>query len=376
MIVINGRYLAARRTGVQRVAAALVGEIDQHASREEVERWRLLRPPGAQAAGLARISEVEAGLLSGQLWEQAVLPSRAGAALVLNLCNTAPIISPCNVVMIHDAQVFLSPESYGKVFRRWYAWLLPRIGRSALRVLTVSEFSKRSLVRFGVADAERIEVIPNGCDHLTGPADASVRLRLGIDRLPYVVMMASLQKHKNVDVVFRAFERPELSGVQLVLVGGDDAAAFQAVGRPSPPRAVFAGRLSDAGLRGLLDGALALACPSLTEGFGLPPLEAMSRGCPAVVAPEGALPEVCGDAAVYADAADPEAWAAALAVLLDPLVRARQVELGRERAACFTWEASGRRLLSVLRPLEPGSPLDRKSASGDDRVGPLPRVHG
>ena len=350
MLTVNGRFLSAKPTGVQRVASALIAELDRQAADGETEAWRLLRPPGSRSAGLSRLRETVVGGVGGQAWEQGVLARRAQSSVLLNLCNTAPVLHRRNLVMIHDAQVFLSPGSYSPAFRAWYRWLLPQLGRRALRILTVSEFSRRNLVWFGVAEPDRIEVIPNGCDHLAScPVDETVIRRFGLADRPFVVMLSSLQEHKNTAVVLQAFERSELAGMRLVLVGRDDEAAYHRAGRELPRAAVFTGALSDAELRGLLAGAVALACPSLTEGFGLPPLEAMSLGCPAVVAPEGALPEVCGEAAAYADAFDPAEWADALGRLLDPHIRAVRIDLGRRQAARYTWARSGRRLLSTVR---------------------------
>lgn len=353
MLTINGRFLAARTTGVQRVAKALISQLDRQADDEEIRAWRLLRPPRSHSADLTRLVEAEVGPARGQAWEQFILPAKARSSTVLSLCNTGPVFCERHIVMIHDAQVFLTPDSYSRAFRVWYEWLLPQLGRRALRILTVSEYSKASLVRFGVAEPDRIEVVPNGCDHLlSARVDRRVLNRLGVEDGPFVVMLSSLQAHKNVDVVLHAFQRHELAGVKLVLVGHVSEAAYRATGRTPPSAAIFAGPLSDAELRGLLDQAVALACPSRTEGFGLPPLEAMSVGCPAVVAPEGALPEVCREAAGYADADDPVAWARELSVLLDPGLRTHRIALGLRRAALYSWAKSGRRLLATIRSVE------------------------
>ena len=101
--------------------------------------------------------------------------------------------------------------------------------------------------------------------------------------------------------------------------------------------------------------ALCFAMPSLTEGFGLPPLEAMALGCPAVVAPCGALPEVCGDAALYAAPDQPGQWQAAITSLAaDPALRARLAGRGREHAQAMTWERAGDTLMDVLREIRSG----------------------
>ena len=102
--------------------------------------------------------------------------------------------------------------------------------------------------------------------------------------------------------------------------------------------------------RALFEAAACIAFPSITEGFGLPPLEAMSVGCPAVVAPNGALPEVCGDAAIYADAEDPGAWAAAIAAIVAAPERRRVLgAVAWLQAAKFPWSASAAKLLQVIR---------------------------
>jgi glycosyltransferase involved in cell wall biosynthesis len=134
-----------------------------------------------------------------------------------------------------------------------------------------------------------------------------------------------------------------------VLVGSATAADFAAAGVPTPKNVVFAGRVSDGELRALLESAACLAFPSTTEGFGLPPLEAMLLGCPAVVAPCGALPEVCGDSVVYVDPHDDAGWAEAIgAYVQDGRMRTRAAARGRHHASRYTWRRSAERLLTVI----------------------------
>ena len=119
---------------------------------------------------------------------------------------------------------------------------------------------------------------------------------------------------------------------------------------------VFTGRVSDAELKGLIQAAVMFVFPSRTEGFGLPPLEAMSLGCPAVVAPGGALPEVCGGAVLYADPNESAAWVEAVRHLLDdPEAHAQWAARGIERAAEFTWAKSASKLLKVIDEISEGA---------------------
>lgn len=353
-MIINGRYLAAHPTGVQRVASALVTQLDARVGEAALPDWTLMRPENSREPRLRRIRDFAAGRARGQAWEQLTLSRRARGSVLLNLCNTAPLAHPNNVVMIHDAQVYLTPESYSRAFRNWYSFLLPRLGARARRVLTVSEYSKAQLIRFGVAAPEWIDVVPNGADHLrvVTPDWGAVK-RLDLRGRPFVMAMSSVQHHKNIGILLEAMTRPELTGAKLVLVGRDDNRAFAAAGLRVSDSVIFAGAVNDAELSGLLRRACALAVPSLTEGFGLPPLEAMSVGCPVVVAPEGALPEVCGDAALYANARDAGAWALQLAEAIENRVLSAQlVERGWLQSGVYTWDASGERLMQVLASVE------------------------
>jgi glycosyltransferase involved in cell wall biosynthesis len=251
--------------------------------------------------------------------------------------------------MIHDAQVFEAPHSYGRAFARWYRFAQPRIGAHATRILTVSSYSRDALVRFGVAPAERIAVIPNGADHLLAMTSENTGVtQLGLVPGRYTLALATTQPHKNIAMLLRAFAMPLLSDLKLVLFGSEGHEEFAQMGT-LPANVVFAGRLSDGALRGLMEQAACLAFPSRTEGFGLPPLEAMSLGCPVIAAPCGALPETCGDAALYIDPDDIEGWANTVRRLADnPIERSLLAERGRAQSAGYTWAASAGKLLDVL----------------------------
>lgn len=347
-VVFNGRFLSATPTGVHRVAAELIGAL----SRGAASPLRILAPKGAPEGRAPRGSDVDrVGFLSGQAWEQASLPFVTGGATLVSLCNLAPAVAP-GIVMIHDAQVHITPKSYSHAFSTWYRTLQPIIGRRARRVLTVSEYSRQSLVEYGVAKFENISVVPNGVDHMTHvePDDALIA-RHGLRDRPFVIALANVQEHKNIRVLFAAFRSKALCEVRLVLFGSASAEDFLSMGLDPPPNTIFLGRVTDAQYAGLAREATCLAFPSTTEGFGLPPLEAMRLGCPAVVAPCGALPEVCGDAADYADPHSPSDWAAAIERFLDRDYRTARGTEGMARAASYTWARSAnlfRRELTAL----------------------------
>lgn len=346
-VVFNGKFLSAKPTGVHRVAIEIINALSDLG-----ERPRIAAPKNQQAAKEICAAEITVtGGLQGQLWEQLSLPAFAGRRTTVNLCNLSPIVSP-GVVMIHDAQVHLSPQSYSRAFSAYYRLVQPLMGHRAKRVLTVSEYSRQQLARFGVAPLEKIKVIHNGVDHmLRFTPDRSAVDALGLGARPYVVALSNTQKHKNIRILFEAFADPRLADIDLVLVGSATAADFEALGMTPSRNVLFAGRINDPGLCALMQDAVALAFPSTTEGFGLPPLEAMILGCPAVVAPCGAIPEVCGDAVIYADPDSATDWAAAIEKLSHPDVRAEFARRGAAQAALFTWKNSALALKAELTAL-------------------------
>ena len=356
--IINGKFLRAESTGVHRVATELANAIaalivEDHPALTGMSFSVFHTHDGLMRASTMKLSCRALGPLTGIPWEQLTLPLRKGNATLLNFCNIGPVAVRNAVTMIHDAQVHTSPQSYSRGFRLWYHLIQPILGRRNRAIITVSEFSKSQIADLGIAPAERIHVVHNGVDHVLRVASdlsplAALELRAG----RYVVALSTTQAHKNIGLLLSAFSDPVLADIPLVLIGGTGAAAFSASGIHVPANVRFAGRVSDEAMRGLIENALCLAFPSTTEGFGLPPLEAMALGCPAIVAPCGALPEICGQAALYVAPDDAKAWATAIFGLAESTARRNaQVALGIQRARQFTWRAAALKLVALLQSL-------------------------
>ncbi|SEM45328.1 Glycosyltransferase involved in cell wall bisynthesis [Pseudoxanthomonas sp. GM95] len=362
-ISFNGKFLTSTHasTGVQRVAQQLIVALDQllvenqHlASKLDVQlivpgdETRAITLGAIRISGSSRFSR----WFKSIPWEHLVLPIRARGSTLINLCNLGPVAKFNAYTMMHDAQVHSSPASYSWKFATWYRLIQPMLGRANRRILTVSHFSKKQLVQYRVADADRISVIHNGCDHvLEIQQDTDILQRLALQPGRYVVALSTLQAHKNIPVLLRAFADPRLAEITLVLFGSISRTDFERSGHAVPPSTVFPGRLTDEQMTGLIANAGAFAFPSLTEGFGLPPLEAMALGCPVVAAPCGALPETCGDAAVYADAGRADAWVDALAsIISDPALADGLRAKGRAHASDFSWRRAAYALLELILP--------------------------
>lgn len=352
-IYINGKFYGAGLNGVHRVADRLIHEIDQFMGALPADQRlpiRLVVPKGQKwPLRLNVIEVVEKPMVRGPLWEQLMLPVIARDGLLLNLCNLAPVAHLDKLTMIHDAQFLFPDNSYPLPTRLLHRLLSPAIARTSHRVITVSDYSRQMLSLLGVAPRDRIMVLLNGADHLADiPADPSVLAKHGLQDGRFVVHIASGKEYKNTRVIFDAFRLPALDHLPLVVVG-PGRPELEAAGLKPPENTVFAGKVDDGQLRALYQSAACLVFPSRTEGFGLPPAEAMNLGCPAVVAPAGAIPEVCGDAVLYAGVDDPDAWVAAILQFDgDAPLRQRKVEVGRARMSHLTWSIAGQKLGSEL----------------------------
>ncbi|GAA0535143.1 glycosyltransferase involved in cell wall biosynthesis [Rhizomicrobium palustre] len=353
-IYFNGKFYAGELNGVHRVADRLVREVDRLAAASDKKLdLRLLIPKRRQFSPQVNVFKVEEQELGHtQRWEQGILPFVAKDGHLINLANLSPIMHRSKVTLIHDAQFYISPGSYATHFSIGYRILTPIMARSSRAVLTVSEFSREMLGAFGVAKWQKTGVLYNGADHILEAApDVSVLQKNGLEQGGYAVVFGSTFVYKNVATAFAAFADPQLADVKLVVIG-PSAEKLRASGLNPPPNAVFVGKLNDGELRALYQSALCLVYPSRTEGFGLPPLEAMLCDCPAIVAPAGAIPEVCRDAALYADVADIAGWVMLVNSLRqDEALRRAKIEQGRKRAATFTWASAGERLMKLVQSL-------------------------
>jgi glycosyltransferase involved in cell wall biosynthesis len=355
-IYINGKFYAGALNGVHRVADRLVREIDDRLALAGAPAVTLLLPARHDGGWLPDLRHIDVRALDeapSQAWEQGRLPTLAADGVLVNLANLAPLRHRRKITLIHDAQFLFPDSSYPLRQRLGYRLLTPRMARSSATVLTVSDHSRRMLDVLGVSPARRTGVLYNGVDHVhEAAADTRVTGELGLQPRRYALMFGSAKAYKNNAVVFAARARRDWPADLPLVIVGPSREALSAGGLAVPPGTVFAGPCDDGRLRALYEQARCLLCPSRTEGFGLPPLEAMLCGTPAVVAPAGALPEVCRDAVLYADVDDPASWAQAVAAL-DPAASlfARKVAEGRERAAGFTWARAGLQLLGTILAL-------------------------
>ncbi len=357
-VAVNARFLAEPVTGLQRYGREVLRELDAMLVEGELDpaEWRFVlwtpEPPAADAPRFRHLEVRVAGRLRSHPWEQLVLPRLADGAPLLNLKNTAPVRGRRNAVVVHDLQVFGFPKMHRRTFKMVYRYLQPRAARRARVLYAVSESTARELGRHFGIPRERVHVTLEGSEHvLRVEPDPGVLRRHGLERDGYFLAVSSMSPNKNFPAILEAARRAELD-VPLVIAGGTDPRVF--VGsqvEALPEGAVHVGRVSDAELRALYEGALGFVFPSFYEGWGLPVGEAQALGCPVVASDTTSLPEVAGDAALYCSPTDVDGLAENMRRLAeDPALRADLARRGRERAAGFRWRDVARRIVRGLAP--------------------------
>lgn len=364
-IVINGRFLMQPVTGVQRVAREVVRAMDRLLA-DDVLPWahgarmRIVCEAGADVTDLGlRATKVERteGRTAGHLWEQAVLPRHVRGGHLLCLGNTAPLgmlaAGQPVTVMIHDLSYLQFPGAYRLRYRLGHRTMLPFLLRRARMLLTVSETEKAVLAGLHPPALDRIRVVRNG-----GWRDGVVsrRANAAVDpaKPPYVLYVGSLSARKNIHgVLATATQLAREDGIATMLVGSASEILAPIAARvPEDVRHLihFAGQINDLDiLAETYRGATCLLFPSFYEASPLPPLEAMSFGCPVVVSAIPSMTERCGRAATYVDPADVDDMVAAVRYVIgNPSGIAEQIERGYQRALRWTWRSQAQAVLSAL----------------------------
>ncbi|CAG4887055.1 glycosyltransferase family 4 protein [Paraburkholderia saeva] len=356
-ISINGRFLGRRPTGVDRFAYEVVRNIDQMMASDDPAtaglKVEILVPSGVTVApdmfSNMTVRTVPGG--AGQRWEQISLPLAARGTLLLNLCNVGPLFFRNQVTVLHDAAPVRVPDAYTPAFRTWYRLMAPWIGRIARRVLTVSEFSRRELGDAYRIPAGKIGVLPMSGDHMLRVEDAvDVRARYQLGERPYVLAVSSASSHKNFRLVVEAIELLKATDYDFVIVGSS-LPIFNAVQQALPDFVKRVGYVSDAELRGLFRNAACFVFPSLYEGYGLPPVEAMTLGCPVIASNLPSIREACGDAALYITPTSAQELGNAMTqVMNDDALRGTLRADGYTHVEHYSWRATAARILKEISP--------------------------
>lgn len=267
----------------------------------------------------------------------------------MNLCNVAPVAYHRNIVSVLDLSFHLHPEWFSKSFSTLYNFVVPYTAKRAKRVITISTNSKEDIVNhFNIASSNVEIVYPGVSKIFRNNAPAPIENKYGT----YILAVSSIDPRKNFDGLIKAYVAANLPDTNLLIVGSANKVFAnqglkELIGENK--RITFTGYVSDTELVGLYKNAVLFAYPSYFEGFGIPPLEAMSAGCPTLVSDTTSMPEVCGEASYYVNPYDVDSISKGLVALLnDQPLRQRLVESGYQQVKKFDWVKAAKKMADII----------------------------
>lgn len=353
IIYINGRFLSQSITGVQRYALEIVKNLDAVLSEFHSSialEFILIAPRNVKYdISLNVIKYIKKGKMTGHLWEQIELPVFTRNGFLLNLCNTAPISKKNQTVTIHDAAVYAYPRGFSLFFRAWYRFIYFILGKRLKNIFTVSDFSVREIQKYCDISPEKIYVNYLGVNHILEiKENESVLKKYNIPEGGFVLAVSSLNRNKNFNMIIDTAKiRPE---VTFIIAGGISKKIFSTMNIEPLENVKYIGYITDEDLVGLYKRASCFLYPSLYEGFGLPPLEAMACGCPVIVSNCASLPEICGESALYCDPNNKYDIAEKIDIFLtNQEIRDKSILKGRRFIKKYQWNNTVKKIIHFLK---------------------------
>jgi glycosyltransferase involved in cell wall biosynthesis len=356
---INARFLSQPLSGVQRFAGEILGALDRQLTANPelaaaIGPIKALHPAGVLRHPKWRlISAQQIGRTRGHVWEQGALLRASKTGILVSLGNAGPLRHPAQILTLHDANIWEIPDAFSPAYKLLHKSMRPMLARRAKRLLTGSKFSATALSGHLGIEVDRFSVIPNGANHILNvAADHSILQEYGLRKNEYLLSVGNLSPNKNIEKLIQAHSLAGASVPPLVVVGGA-ASGVEMQRLTASSRVRFLGRVSDGALRALYEQALGFVFPSLYEGFGIPPLEAMQLGAPVLASNTTAMPEVLQDGAMFFDPTGVYEMAVSLHQFsnLSNTERSTLIERGTKISAGFTWDKSAlllaRQILSL-----------------------------
>ncbi|EPY4367973.1 TPA: glycosyltransferase family 4 protein [Klebsiella quasipneumoniae] len=345
MIYVNARFFTQKITGVQRFAREIAKELANQ--RDDIIFLVPSISDIVDIESLNGINILEANGGCGHFWEQITLPFflyRRGNPLLLNLCNTAPVLYHNKIITLHDITYIKYPRSYSLKFRMLYRVITPLIIKGSRKIITVSEFSRKEISNYYNLDYGKVSVVYNAVTNEIKKIQAAITDREN----KYLLAVSSQNFHKNFHTLIQAFSG--YTGSLSLKIIGDKAQAFNGIEHVSnDDRIQFLGRVSDVELANLYTNAYGFIFPSLYEGFGIPPLEAQYCGCPVISSDRASMPEVLGNSVLYFN---PESTSEIVMAILklenNKNIRDELIERGRENASRFSWSKSALEVNNII----------------------------
>lgn len=333
MFCINGRFAKLHITGIERYAREIVRQLP-------CDSYRLIEPRRALYGA------------QGMLWEQTVLAAKVSSSLLWSPANLGPIVTPNHVVTVHDLSVCTHPEWFARQITWAYRAIVPVLTQRALHILTDSSAMKADIVQMLGVDPMKISVVYPGVD-LAALRCLAASVAPDVHS-PFVLAYAGSDPRKNVARSVAAWRilRRTHPGLELHMFGAPSS-VFNCAGQVSETDGIrVLGYLSEQVLAAKYRDAALLLYPSLYEGFGLPPLEALAFGTPSVVSDIPIFHEILGPGAFFADPMSADAIAAAAEMALtDSGAREKVRSAGSEIVGRYTWQTAAASLRAIMEAM-------------------------
>ena len=343
-IVFDGQVYAQRMTGQYRYADELLKALDRLTEKDEFE---IVVPEYVDIEGrFKNIKVVHYGRVKGLLWTQTSLPMYLikNRAVSVGFCNITPLLRPGITAVLDIAYKVLTDEYqnlYGRLSSLWHRLHYFAAAKSGKPIITISDFCKEQIIEVYHVPKKRIAVIPCGWQHFltTGEDDSLFGEYPRIEKGKYFFALGSLEERKNFKWIVEEAKRDPDS--TFVIAGGSVKNSSEKLNLDGMDNLIFVGYISDEQIKSLMRHCKAFLFPSTFEGFGIPPLEAMSVGAKVISSDSASMPEVLGGSAVYID---PYSHERSLEELLRTPTAPASEALER-----YSWERSAGRLLRLIK---------------------------
>ncbi len=340
--IINGKIFTKNYiSGVQRYTLEILNALDEIAPKDEIE---ICAPNSAKnIPDYKNLKVVKYSNLKQVIWEQFAFPYYVAKkkGISINLGNVSPWVNP-GIVCIHDVNCIRNPRNFQTRMVLWYRLLFKRAMKNGRRIITVSDFSKREMLDCYNVDSNKIVVINNSWEHFDRVKEDN---RI-FDKFPmlnekeFFFSIGTLTKHKNLKWVLKvAKENPNYI---FAISGFVNIKKFkEQLDLETPSNVIYLGYLSDEEVKAIYKKMKALLFPSLYEGFGLPPIEALSTGAKVVVADIPCMHEVFEDSVIYINPYDYN-------VNLDELLKTDVADYNKILNK-YSWKSSAKKLLNLIK---------------------------
>ena len=276
-----------------------------------------------------------------------------GEKVLVCFTGLGPLLVRKKIMTIHDLAFMANPDWYSRPYRTWYRMMTPLCASTSMKILTVSEFSKSEIMRRLSMDDEKIRVIYNAVSSRFHASESSRRNAGEVTGEKYILAVSSIDPRKNFSMLLKAFSLIEDKNIKLYIVGGQahiySTSIKELCDNIPTDRIKWLGRITDSELKEYYMNACCFIYPSLYEGFGIPPLEAMACGTPTIVSDIPPLREVCSNASLYICPLDTEDIARKIMLLVSDIeLRERLRIAGYNQYKRFTWKNSANAVYDLL----------------------------